>query len=430
VDRRTLLLGSAGLVLAGCGGGGTKTPEPKPSGPNIVKPKAGTVVTEADTLALRKKLDAAVAARSYEQLRDAIYLEDYAVPDFEKRWKRRMANFERLDLLKGEWFVGVPDGRTRNGAGGLVEYRGDLVFTHTLRGCDGQPVVEIIDATFRKKSEDAPLEITHIGEVEAEFDPSLWDVAEIDAIEMKHAYIVFRTKDAKRAKEFSKRIDAGARRAFDVMPRPKGVDKIFYGLTWPAIDGKLWGGVAVGDADAHAYYHPFLDPEELAKGQRSVAGNQGLPRATGRVGLHEAAFTRSDFTDLAAHEGVHVLANQWYGGAAKPTWVVEGLAMWGEDAGTGRLMARDGGYIRSTFREFESKVALKGWKEFHDSPREYEYYACAAAVYEYLDREKGRDAVYEVAEAFYGAETREEGAKRLGRSEKDLLAATRKWLGV
>ena len=55
---------------------------------------------------------------------------------------------------------------------------------------------------------------------------------------------------------------------------------------------------------------------------------------------------------------------------------------------------------------------------------------CAGAVYEYLDQEKGRDAVFETADAFYGAETRKAGAKRLGRSEKDLLAATRKWLGA
>src|SRR5690606_2287467 len=131
---------------------------------------------------------------------------------------------------------------TRNAAGGAVEYDGDLVFAHQVEGCDAQQVVESYRATFRKKSEDAPLELLHLGDAEATFDPSIWDVAAVDVIETKHAWIVFREQDAARAKAFSGRIEAGARRAFDLMPRPKGVDKVFYTLTWPKIDGKLYGG--------------------------------------------------------------------------------------------------------------------------------------------------------------------------------------------
>jgi len=427
VDRRTLLLGSAGLLLAGCSGGGSGGEKPTPKGPNIVKPRTGTVVTPEDTAALRDRLNKAMKTGDVKQMSRLINPGDFAIEDFEKRWRRRLDNFDRLGFVDGEWYVGVPGGRTRNAAGGVVEYSGDLVFAHTVKGCDGQQVVETMRADFRKKSEDAPLELMHIGEVEESYDPSIWDVAEVDAIETKHAWIVFRTKDARRAKAYAGRIEAGAKRAFGIMPRPEGVDKVFYALTWPAIDGKLWGGVAVGDADAHAYYHPFVDPDKLARGQKEPAHSKGLPRATGRVGLHESSLRRSDFAGVACHEAVHVLADQWYaGGGDTPTWVVEGLAEWGEKGSAG-LMASEGGRIRASFRRFEA-VAPKGYDEFHNASLEYEFYQCSAAVYAYLEAEKGRDAVFETAEAFYGAEDRKAGEKKLGRSEKELLAATRKWL--
>ncbi|MEJ7633408.1 hypothetical protein [Aeromicrobium sp.] len=432
MDRRTLLLGSAGLVLAGCSGGSDpKGGKQTTSGPNIVKPETGTVVTEADVTALRDRLNKAFESKDVKQLSGVIDSEDFALKDFEKRWSRRLDNFRRTNFLEGEWYVGLPTGRTRNGAGGKVEYSGELVFAHTVKGCDGQQVVENMRADFRKKSEDAPLELMHVGEVDGLFDPSFWDVAKIDAIETKNAWITFRTKDAKRAKAFASRIEAGAKRAFDVMPRPKGVDKLFYALTWPGIDGKLWGGVSVGEADAHAYYHPFLDPAELSRGQKKVSGKKGLPLATGRVGLHQASFDRDDFEDVACHEGIHVLADQWYAAASEtPTWVIEGLAVWGSTRpGSGNLLAREGGRIRSTFGEFQS-VVPKGYKEFHDSPREYEFYQCSGAIYEYLDQEKGRDAVFEVAEAFYSTQSRKASERKLGRSEKDLVAATRKWLNA
>jgi hypothetical protein len=430
LDRRTLLLGSAGLLLAGCGGGGGKSADPQATattkGPNIVKPRTGNVVTEADLSGLRDRLNAAFASRDVEQLVAVVDPADFALDDVRERWGRRYDNFDRLGFIEGEWFVAAPSGRTRNGAGGAVEYDGDLVFAHRVAGCDAQQVVETFDATFRKASEDAPLELLHLGDAEASFDPSIWDVASVDAIETDHAWIVFREEDAARAKAFSARIEAGAKRAFDVMPRPQGVEKVFYALTWPQIDGKLYGGVAVGDALAHAYYHPFLDPSELAKGQRTPTDAAGLPKATGRVGLHADAFAQADFEDTACHEAVHVLANQWYGGSEVPTWTVEGLAMWGE--GASKLMS-ERGRMQSAFAQFE-KVVPKGYDEFHDSPQEYEFYLCSGAIYAYLEDDGGTDAVFEVAEAFYGAESREEAGKKAGRSQKELVAETRAWLGA
>ena len=425
IDRRTLLLGSAGLLLAGCSGG-SEGHKPSPKGPNIVKPRTGNVVTPEDTAALRDRFNTAFRSKDVEQLVKVIEPGDFAIDDVRRRWTRRFDNFDRLGFVEGEWYVGVPGGRTRNAAGGVVEYDGDLVFAHTVAGCDAQQVVESYRATFRKKSEDAPLELLHLGEAEATFDPSIWDVAKVDTIETKHAWIVFREKDAAKAKAFAGRIEAGAARAFDLMPRPKGVEKVFYALTWPQVDGKLYGGVAVGDALAHAYYHPFLDPDELATGQRRPSRAKGLPKATGRVGLHESSFRQPDFEDTACHEAIHVLANQWYASIDIPTWVVEGLATWGE--GVPKLMA-ERGRMRSAFAQFQD-VVPKGYDEFHKSPLEFEFYLCSGAIYACLEDEGGRDAVFEVAEAFYGSRDRDEAQEKLGRSEKDLLSATRKWLGA
>jgi hypothetical protein len=428
LDRRTLLLGSAGLVLAGCGGsGGEKkaAAKPTPKGPNIVKPRTGNLVTQADTAALRDRLNAAFATRDVEQLVGVIQPGDYAIDDVRARWSRRYANFDRLGFIEGEWYVGAPGGRTRNGSGGQVEYDGDLVFAHTVAGCDAQQVVESYRATFRKTSEDAPLELVHVGDADASFDPSIWDVAEVDTIETDHAWIVFRRKDASRAKAFASRIEAGAAKAFDIMPRPRGVEKVFYALTWPQVDGRLYGGVAVGDADAHAYYHPFLDPSELATGQRVPTETAGLPKATGRVGLHEGTFSRSDFVDVACHEAVHVLANQWFV-SSPPTWVAEGLAQWSEGrsyltAGRGRMQA--------AFPQFE-KVVFQGYDQFHKSSLETEFYLCSAAVFACIEDDGGADAVMRTAQAFYGSSTAEEAEEKLGRTQKQLLADSRKWLGA
>lgn len=426
IDRRALLLGTAGgLLVSACGGSDGGTTRTK--GPNIVKPDTGTVVTTEDTAALTARLNKAFESRDVDQLINVVDPNASGLDFVREWWGRRYDNFERLDFITGEWYVGVPAGRTRNAAGGQVEYDGDLVFASTVAGCDAQQVVETYRASFRKTSDDAPLELMNLGEPSENYLPAFWDVAKIDVIETKHACVAFRAKDADRAKTFRDRIEKGAASAFSFMPNPQGVTKVFYALTWPGIDGELYGGVGIGEADAHAYLHRFVDPAELASGQETPATGAGLSKATGRVGLHQGSFTRSDFQETAAHEAIHVLANQWYTDGGAPSWVAEGLATWGARGGTSGLMTRDGGRIRSYFGTF-AKRALKGYDEFHQHSHEYEMYVCSAAVYAYLEHEGGKDAAFELAEAFYGAPSRSDAAKKLGRSEKELFAATRKWL--
>ncbi|GAA0190370.1 hypothetical protein GCM10008944_02780 [Cytobacillus oceanisediminis] len=430
LDRRTLLLGSAGLLVASCSSGGSSPGTEATKGPKIHRPNAGNAVTQDDVAALRDQLNTAFGTGDVEKLLQVIKGDDYSLDDVRARWSRRFENFGRLGFIDGEWYVGVPGGRTRNGAGGIVEYDGDLVFAHQVRGADGQQVVETYRASFRKADEKSPLELLRIGEPEESYDPSFWDVADIDAIETKHTYLAFRSKDAATAKRISGTIEAGAKRAFDLMPRPKGVDKIFYALTWPKIDGKLWGGVAVGDADAHAYYHPFLDPEELAKGQKKTTSAKGLPKGTGRVGMHQSSLTRSDFEGVACHEAVHVLANQWITPGAKATWAAEGLATWA-DNGTSGLLGRDGGRIRGHFGRFVD-IAAKGAEGFYDKNQEVRYnnYVSAAAVFAYLESERGRSSVFDQAEYYYGNAGQEGYEGKLDGRTRDLFDDTRKWLNA
>jgi hypothetical protein len=429
LDRRTLLVGSAGLFLAACSSGEGTPDATSTKGPKIFRPEAGNTVTPDDAKALADRLNRAFATGDVEKLLGVIDGEDYALEDVRERWSRRFDNFERLGFVEGQWYVGVPGGRTRNGAGGLVEYSGDLVFAHQVEGADGQQVVETYGADFRKAKEGAPLQLLRIGEPEESYDPSFWDVADIDAIETKHTYLAFRTKDAATAKRISAAVERGAARAFDLMPRPKGVDKVFYALTWPSVDGKLWGGVAVGEADAHAYYHPFVDPQALAKGQKTPSGAKGLPLGTGRVGMHQSSLSRPDFEDVCCHEGVHVLANQWLAGGGAPTWVAEGLAAWGE-RGTRRLLAEEGGRVRGHFARFVDTVP-KGSDAFYskDPATRYANYVTAASVFAYLDAERGRSSVFDEAEHYYGTGASASEAQVDGRT-RDLLAATRRWLGA
>ena len=430
LDRRSLLIGSAGLALAACTKGASESDPEASSGPKIHRPEEGNAVTADDAAALRDRLNEAFRSGDADQLVELIDPEDFALDDVRKRWSRRFENFDRLGFVKGEWFVGVPGGRTRNAAGGAVEYSGSLVFAHRVEGADAQPVVETYASKFRKASEDAPLELMHLGEPTEHYDPAFWDVADIDAIETKHARIAFRKGDAATAARVKGQIESGAAKAFDLMPRPKGVSKVFYALTWPGIDGRLWGGVAVGDARAHAYYHSFVDPSALAKGQEKPTDTKGLPKGTGRVGMHQDSLD-SDTERTACHEAIHILANQWLTSGGAPQWASEGLATWG-DRGAGRVMQEYGGQIRSAFGRFAAMYEKDPFDvDFYAKNQDvrWENYLCSAAIFACLEDTKGRSAVFDTAQEFYSSSTGASDDPTVDRTQQ-IMARTRTWLDV
>ena len=430
LDRRTVLLGSAGmLVLAGCSGSDGKTKQD--DGPVIVDQETGNLVMAKDTEALVKRLGEAFRAHDVAALAALVDPDSYD-DAFEKRWRRRSDNFERIGVVEGQWFVGAPSGRTRNSSGGLVEYDGDLVFGHRITDCDSRYVVESYGARFRKKSTDAPLEVLRVGEVQERFDPSIWDITEIDVITTKHAIIAFRGEDRARAKALAAEIDKGAARAKNIITPPKGVSKFFYVVGWGDISKTLYGGggSVILDSDGAAYSQRYLDPDELASGQKRPAEGKDAPlTATGRILLQPSLFGSSSarVTEVACHEAAHLLCNQWGWASIMPNWVIEGIATWtGLQPGSGRLMRENGGVIRSQFAAFRQRMqADDSYDGFHKTPMRLVNYQCSGAVFEYLDQEEGRKRALQVAEGFY-AEDRD----LIGTTPDALLAATQKWLGA
>jgi len=436
LTRRSVLMGSGALLLAGCADGqaGRQAgPSPATSatttGPNIVRQRTGNVVLPAHVESLTQQLNDAWATGDPDRVMSLVRGTGRGRRTAARALELRMRNFERLGMVEGRWYAGLPTERTRNASGGAVRYQADLVFAHQVEGCDPRPVVETSPAEFRKTSPDAPLELLQLGTPSSQFSPSFWDVAEIDVIATEHAWVAYRLADAGAARRLAPAIERGAARALATVPGHEGMSKIFYALTWPEVDGRLYGGVAVGDADAHAYYHPFLDPETLAAGQEKPAVEGDAPRATGRAGLHRSSWSRPDFEDVACHEAVHILANQWHSDLAfTPTWVVEGYAGWATDGGE-RLMATGGGLIRSHFPQF-LRIATGSHADFHEVPSSVRLanYRCAAAVFACVEATRGAEAAHRVAQAFYTDPQRTQ--KLIGTTQDRLLADTQKWLGA
>lgn len=446
LTRRSLLVVSATGLLSGCSGGGdpagspsaratsafsgVPSSAPTSSGPNIVRPDAGTVLLPEDVTALTRQLSQATSSGEVGRLMDLLPADAILREDLEKWWARRLDGMRRIGGITTQWYLQVPSGRTRNGSGGPVEVDVVFAFGHRIPGCDAQMVVEQVHGSIRKAGPEASIELLGLSTTpDDRVTPAVWDVSPIRALHTDHTVIVFRPQDAAVAKARAAEIEEGARRAFAAMPRPRGVSKVFYALTWPEVDGKLWGGVSTADADAHAYHHHFLNPDDLAKGNRVAAGRRGMPLSTGRVGLHQAALGRPDFIELCTHEAVHVLAEQWAGLPDEPpTWVVEGLATW---AATGDELASWRSQARTHWAAF-TDVAGRGpeqYELFHHSPLESVFYRCGALVFAWLEATEGRQAALDVARAYYGSGYREEAEQAMGRTQAELLAGTRSWLG-
>jgi hypothetical protein len=429
IERRTLLMGSAGLMLLAACGGGSDGKKVVPAGkeddgPVIVEQDAGNAVTPEDVATLVAALNAAFDARDLDALIELTALSGpTGDQDLRQRWAYRLENFTRNDIVAGEFFVGLPKGRARNASGGRLEYRGSVVFGHRIRDCDARDVVEEFNASFSKASADAPLVIDRLGDVEAGFSPAIWDVAKLDTIVTERTVLAFRTQDTALARTHAAAIDAGVKRAFALMAVPEGVSKVFFALAWDEVYGTLWGGPNLSESLGAAYPHVYLDPAALASGQSVPAVGDNLPVATARIALYASSFSSGKIDDVACHEAVHALANQW--GRDSPSWVAEGLARWADrEPGSGGLLKQRGA-IAAAFPAFRRRMGTKKVEFYQDDPQGLNY-ECAGAVFEHLDRTEGRKRVFEVASAFYGPS--DQVTSRLGVDEDGLLAATEKWL--
>lgn len=424
--RRRLLIGSAAYaLLVGCGGG-TTAKEKKPreaDGPVIIEQGGGNAVTAADVAALVSSLNAAFDDRDLQRLLELTGTP--LDPSFEEHWSHRLENFERLDLVEGQFFVGEPDGRGRNASGGPLEYRGDVVFAHQVRGCDAREVVEVSKATFTKASAEAPLKIDSIGLIEG-FAPAIWDIATVDALVTDHTIIVYRPQDKTIAQRSAASIEAGAKRAFGLMPRPEGVDKILIAIVPKDVGDTLWDGPASPEALGAGYPHEYLDPGELAKGQSVPVAAEGQAVGTARIAIFTEKLDSQQWAeDTACHEIVHALACQW--GMLVPAWAAEGLAKWGElkTRGGDVLPQRDA--VRRAYAGFRKRMNNPRVKFYADDPGGLNY-ECASATFAYLDSTAGTARVLEVASALYRTTDADQLTAMIGVDQDGLFAATQKWL--
>ncbi|KAA1378695.1 hypothetical protein [Aeromicrobium fastidiosum] len=433
VHRRTLLMGSAGLMfLSACGGGsdGTKiVPTAKQDdGPVINEQDAGNAVTPKDVAVLVAALNAAFEGRDLDRLLELVGATTVTPgdKDLRERWAYRLDNFERNDIVSGEFFVGLPEGRARNSSGGPLEYRSNVVFGHRIRDCDSRDVVEVFDATFVKDSATAPLVIDRVSETPEGFAPAIWDVAKVDIAVTDHAVLAFRSQDRDVVRRSVTEFDAGVARAFDLMPRPAGVEKVFIAVAWDEVRDTLWGGSNLIEAQGVAYSHLYVDPAELAQGQTVAVVGDGQPVATARIAVNPSAFESGSVGDVACHEAVHALANQW--GRDAPRWVVEGLARWVENQADAGAFQQQRDAIARSFPGFRRRMPRSAVEEFYTDDPDGLNYECGAAVFEHLARTEGRERVIEVASTFYGNDDADTVASVLGVDEDGLFAATQKWL--
>ena len=433
LQRRTLLMGSAGLMfLTACGGGsgGTKiVPTTKQDyGPVINEQGAGNAVTPKDVAVLVAALNAAFDGRDLDRLLELVGVTTVTPgdKDLRERWAYRLDNFERNDIVSGEFFVGLPDGRGRNSSGGPLEYRGSVVFGHRVRDCDSRDVVEVFGATFVKDSAKAPLVIDGLGGTPDGFAPAIWDVAKVDIIVTDRAVVAFREQDREVVVKAAAELDAGVKQAFDLMPKPAGVEKVFFAVAWEGVRDTLWGGPNNPETSGAAYSHRYVDPAKLAAGQTVAAVGAGQPIATARVALNPNAFEPGMVRDVSRHEAVHALANQW--GVGAPSWVAEGLAQWYDNQVDPTTFRQQRDAIARSFPGFRRRTQKDA--SFYENDPDGLNYQCAAAIFEHLDRTEGRQRVFEVASTYYGNAQEYQMAELIGVDEDGLLAATQKWLGA
>ncbi|GAA1788361.1 hypothetical protein GCM10009795_037750 [Nocardioides hankookensis] len=435
-DRRALLLGAGGLlVTTGCSGGGSDQPAAKgssspsasASGPIVHEQDAGTVISKADIDDLVGRLNAAVRSADVDSLK--------AIAPTIRRpvWQQRFENLARYPMDDIGFAFDESLGRQINASGGRLEVDAYMALTHQITGVDSRPALQIYSATLVKDGPDAAVQISEIDNApDDNTSPAPWDLrSEWDVVEGDHVIVVAVPGDAGRVRASLATIDAGVAAAMAVVPPPAGVTKAYFAYTAP--DSPLYkqgeNDQRTQERDGFAMRVGYVEPEKAARSGKSAGS--GSAYAGARLVLHAGAFSSTDrLREVATHETIHGLAYQW--GSADP-WPTEGLATWGELGGVSGVRG-DGYYrslIRSGFAGFRQRMrgtAVFDYDVFHDPATESTNYACAAAVYGYLEATGGRPKALRFAETAYRKGT-EDAATALGfRDTDDLLGKVQQWV--
>lgn len=427
-DRRTLLVGAGGLLLTGCSGGSggdptatksSTSPSASPSGPIVHEQDAGTVISKADIDDLVGRLNAAVQKADVDALK--------AIAPSIRRpvWKQRFDNLARYPLDEVGFAFDEAIGRQVNASGGRLEVSAYMALTHQITGVDSQPALQIYGATLVKDGPDAAVQISEIdNKPDDSTSPAPWDLAsDWEVVEGDHVIVVAVPADAARVRASLSTIDAGVEAAMKVVAPPAGVSKAYFAFTAP--DSPLYNQAAndqrTKERDGFAMRVGYIDPEEATKSGKGATSASAYAGA--RLVLHAGAFSStSRLREVAMHETIHGLAYQW---GDADTWPTEGLATWGELGGAAGIRA-DGYYrslIRSGFSGFRQRMSGNGvydYDVFHDPATESTNYACAAAVFGYLESDGGRAEALRFAKTAY-SKTTEDAVMALGLRDSDAL---------
>lgn len=428
LTRREVLIGATGIVgaglLAGCGDG-----QPDDGGPVINKTDPGNVVSEADVRKFCAKLDRLYAAGDINGLVKSLNVE---TADAKKVLQNSMKAARLLPFAVARFYLATSSDRTVNSSGSQVEYDTNLVFAHQIKDCDAKPISRAFPITVLKKTRHADLIVTTFGLGVDDLSPMPWDVTEISVQTSKHAVVVTAKKNARAVKAVLDKFEAGTKTAIDTVPPAKGVSKVFFVMSWgkkadeSLFDG--WGRTL--DRDAFAASAAYVDPQQIADGTIAAdAQSKSGSMASGRVFMRTGSLNRmSEFQQIACHEAVHVLADQW-GRSRAPTWVVEGLATW---VAEGRLRGLRGdrrAAIRSGFAGFRHDILSGDYNFQKQSDAEVNRnYLCSAAIFAYLEDTKGKKKALELAELCYRNGAKDGVRQSVGKSIKELFEDVGAWV--
>lgn len=406
LDRRALLIGAGGLLVAGCSDGavessGTSTPtasptttsasptvtaSPTPTGPIIHQQDAGTVITREDINALVDRLGRAVRSADVDAMREI-------VPSVNRKvWKRRLDNIARFPMSDLGFAFDDTYDRQTNAAGGRLEMDANVAFLHQITGVDARPAVQIYRTTLLKESPTAPVRVLSLKGPDDETSPAPWDLGDWRVFESRHAVVAALPVDVDRVRAAMPVIDRAVARAMAVIPPPPGMSRAYFavGEAGSRLYGTVSSNESIQEASGYALRIGYVAPAEAARQGKIGAGKV---YAGGRLMLNPSAFVSTErLEQVACHETLHALSYQW--GSSDP-WPTEGLAEWGEQ-GTLRGLLASGSWrstVRAGFAGFADRMAGVGaldYQVFHSDATEYTNYECAAAVYAYLESRGGR----------------------------------------
>jgi hypothetical protein len=126
---------------------------------------------------------------------------------------------------------------------------------------------------------------------------------------------------------------------------------------------------------------------------------------------------------------VHALAHQW--GPDAQVWPTEGLAEWCENGFAAGLRASgtETALVRSGFAAFRRRMLGPRSDAAFRGRDEDTNYACAAAVYAYLQERHGRSEALRFGRLCYQGSTDAAARVVTGGSTRTLLARTQRWVG-